>query len=89
MEIASNYNDGGAAFELAKFINDWEKQVEELKTPSILAAVMPNSSHCPFDFSIVAKKRSQAKRMAKKTQRPPEWQTLAQLEKKRSEINPT
>ncbi len=45
MEIASNYNDGGAAFELARFINDWEKHVEELKTPSFLAAVTANSSH--------------------------------------------
>lgn len=48
MEIASNYNDGGAVFELAKFINDWEKQVEELKTPSILAAVYAQLLALPF-----------------------------------------
>ena len=82
MEIASNYNDGGAVFELAKFINDWEKQVEELKTPSILAAVYAQLLALPFWFFHRGQKRSQAKLMAKKPQRPPERQTLAHSGKK-------
>lgn len=50
-EIVANYKSGGVAFELAKFITNWEKQVEDMTSP-LAAPTLPylihQSSECLF-----------------------------------------
>lgn len=44
-EIVANYKSGGVAFELAKFIAEWEKQVEDMTSPLVAPTLpLPNPS---------------------------------------------